>query len=551
MIPILRRELLQTLRTRQALALQLAVGLACALLVLVRWPTGEVADLSGARSLQVLRIVGYGLLAGVILLVPAFPATSIVREKTQGTLALLFNTPLSPLSIYAGKLAGVLGFTATLLVMTFPAAAGCFALGGAGSQGGILALYGVLGVAVLQFTTLALLVSSRAQSSDGALRVTYGLVLAVAVLALGPHAVMQGTTGPAAAAAYWLRSLSPVPAVMEVLGQGDVGSHGMSADTGAVGRYLLVASLASLACAVATVARLNQTMFDRARPAGVMTQDRSALGQAVRRVVFLVDPQRRSGGMSGWVNPVMVKEFRSRRFGRSHWTLRLVALSAILSLGLSYVAASGALGWGVETIGGLLVLLQVTLLIVFAPSLASPLVSAERESGSWQLLRMTPLSPGAILRGKLLSVAWPLLLLLCATLPGYVVIMITKPALAAQVQRVVICLALTAVFAVLLSAAASTVFRATAAATVASYVMLVAVCVGPLLVWLGREAPFGHAAVQAALTVDPVAAALQACETPGFTRYDLLPINWWVTGAACAVLLLFLVMRTWQLCRPE
>ena len=30
------------------------------------------------------------------------------------------------------------------------------------------------------------------------------------------------------------------------------------------------------------------------------------------------------------------------------------------------------------------------------------------ESGSWQLLRMTPLSGGKILRGKLMSVAWPL-----------------------------------------------------------------------------------------------------------------------------------------------
>src|SRR5260370_28112493 len=102
--------------------------------------------------------------------------------------------------------------------------------------------------------------------------------------------------------------------------------------------------------------------------------------------MFLVDPQRRSGTMRLWVNPVMVKEFRSRRFGRSHWTLRLIAISAILSLALSYIAASGALGWGVEAIGGPLVVLQVALLILFPPSLAAGLVSAEPESGSWELL---------------------------------------------------------------------------------------------------------------------------------------------------------------------
>ena len=83
-----------------------------------------------------------------------------------------------------------------------------------------------------------------------------------------------------------------------------------------------------------------------------MTEDRTGGERAVRRLIFLVDPQRRSSGTSLWVNPVMVKEFRSRRFGRSHWTLRLIALCAILSLGLSYVAASGALGWGIEFIGG-------------------------------------------------------------------------------------------------------------------------------------------------------------------------------------------------------
>jgi ABC-type transport system involved in multi-copper enzyme maturation permease subunit len=550
MNPIIRRELIDALRSRPAVAIQLGLAAACALLLLVRWPTGETADLSGARATQVLRVFGYGLLAGVLLLVPAFPATSLVREKVKGTLALLLNTPMSPWSIYAGKLFGVLGFTAVLLVMTLPAAAACYALGGSASRGGMLAAYGLLALAALQLSTLALLVSSRSQTTDGALRATYALVLTVGVLVLVPHALTRGGTDAIALAASWLRCLSPVPAVMEVLGQGGVGAAGMAEDSAAV-RYVLLASLSSIACALATVARLNHRLLDRPRAAGVMTQDRSLGSRWLRRLFFLVDPQRRSGSMSLWVNPVLVKEFRSRRFGRSHWTLRLLALCAVLSLGLSYVAASGALGWGIEAIGGALVLLQVALLVLFAPSLSAGLISSERESGSWQLLRMTPLSAGAILRGKLASVAWPLLLLLCATLPGYVVMMTIKPTLIVQVQRVVCCLLLTAVFAVLLSAAISTLFRSSATATTASYVALLAICVGPMLIWLGRDAPFGHATVQAVLTIDPVAAALQASETPGFTDYELLPANWWVIGSACVALLLFLGLRVWRLTRPE
>jgi fucose permease len=119
------------------------------------------------------------------------------------------------------------------------------------------------------------------------------------------------------------------------------------------------------------------------------------------------------------------------------------------------------------------------------------------------------------------------------------------------VQRVVICLGLTAVFTVLVSAAASTLFRSTAAATTASYLGLLAVCVGPLLIWLGREAPFGHSTVEAALMLNPLAATLQASETPGFVQYHLLPWNWWIIGSVCVALLALLGGRVWQLCRPE
>src|SRR5689334_9824359 len=133
MLPIIRRELLDVLRTRKAIALQLSLALGCALLVLVRWPSGVTTDLSGARAQQVLRVFGYGLLAGILLIVPASPATALVREKVRGTLALLLNSPLPPWSIYLGKLGGALGFAAVLLVMTLPAAAACYALGGSGS----------------------------------------------------------------------------------------------------------------------------------------------------------------------------------------------------------------------------------------------------------------------------------------------------------------------------------------------------------------------------------------------------------------------------------
>src|SRR5438093_4999089 len=282
MYPIIRRELLEWLRTRKALALQLGLGLICALLILVRWPTGGVGELSGARSSEVLRVFGYGALAGILLLAPSLPATTIVREKMSGTLALLLNSPLTGRSIFFGKLLGALGFTAILLVMTLPGAAACYALGGTTVRGGVALLYLVLALAALQVTTLGLLVSSRAQSTEAALRFTYALVLAVCVLPLAPHWLLQGSDPPLSEIVAWIRALSPIPAVMEVLGQGDVGGHGMSVGGGAIIRYLILAPLMSLLCAMATMTRLNHRMLDRARPPGVMTQDRPLIDRIFR-----------------------------------------------------------------------------------------------------------------------------------------------------------------------------------------------------------------------------------------------------------------------------
>src|SRR5262245_40572364 len=111
MNPILRRDLLEILRSRKALAFQFGLSLSCIFLVLLRWPCGNLSALCGDRSSQVLRIFCFGLLSGILVLVPAFPATSLVREKIGGTLALLLNSPMKPWSIYLGKLGAVIGFT--------------------------------------------------------------------------------------------------------------------------------------------------------------------------------------------------------------------------------------------------------------------------------------------------------------------------------------------------------------------------------------------------------------------------------------------------------
>ena len=549
--PLVQRELITALRQKRMLLLQCGMAAAFALLIIVRWPTDPRMASSGTRSQEVFRLFGYGLLSVLLLLLPVFPATSIVRERNSGTLALLLNTPLGAWRIFWGKLLGVLGLAGLMLVLSLPAASACYALGGISLSRHLLAVYLLLALVALQLAALGLLVSTYATTTDAAVRWAYGLVLLSSVLSLGPHQFLQGTESMLVDLADWMRCASPFASLMSLTGSGDVGAVGLISASNVPGRFVVVSLVLTAIYSAWAVSRLNHTIFDQARDQGTISDDQSFGTQLARRLVFLVDPQRRSRAIGPFINPVMVKEFRCRRFGRLHWLLRLIAICAVMSLGLTYATVTGTVDWGVDTIGGIMVLMQVALLVLITPSLASGLISTERESGGWPLLQMTSMSVLRILWGKLLSVLLTLLLVLCATLPGYLVMVYIEPGLKLQVERVVICLAATAGFAMLLSAAIGSLFRRTAPATAASYAALLAVCGAPLLVWLGRDAPFGHDTVERALLINPVAAALSVIRLSGFRDYQLIPGNWWFLGIGSVVCLLVLVIQTRRISRPQ
>lgn len=547
--PVVRREFFGILRSPKAFLALLGLTALFSAAVVMRWPSDATVDLSGSQSIQVLRIFGYGLLAGIVLLVPAFPATSIVNEKNHGTLALLLNSPLRPLSIYFGKLAGVLLFALLVLLASLPGAAACYAMGGIDLRSGLGLLYLVLVLLILQYATLAMMISSFVHTADAGVRITYAVVLGLLLLTLVPEAFFPGEEGWIAQVATWLTWLSPLPVVTEILGQGALGSRGLLQSANATA-FMAITLISSLVFAAVTISRLSYRIFDRSRSKGVITDDRGLLVRLIRRLFFIVDPQRRKPGIPWYLNPVMVKEFRSRRFGRSQWLFRLVAVCAVTSMVLTFAAATSVTSWGVETIGGIMVVLQSLLVIMMTPSLTAGLISGERDSGGWELLRLTPLSSARIVSGKLLSVLWTLLLVLMATLPGYIVMIYIRPQMAGQVNVVLICLAFTTIYTLAISAAIGSLFRYTAVATTVSYVIVMSLFLIPLMVWLGRDAPFGHQTVERALLINPTAAAMSVIETPGFENYNLLPLAWWVAGIVSLFMFLLFGLQVWRLSRP-
>jgi ABC-type transport system involved in multi-copper enzyme maturation permease subunit len=496
-------------------------------------------------------VISFGMVAAVALLVPVFPATSIVQEKRRNTLGLLLNSPLSPVDIFLGKLVATLGFVTLLLLVTLPAVSACHALGGLSFNDNILWLYVVLLVASLEFAAWALLVSSLATTTDGAMRATFGGVLLLTILSLIPHYFLDGSEGTLASLATHFRTLSPIPPILQIAGQSDPGSIGLLSQADHVTDFLISSAVVFCLCSVLAIRQLASPLLDRSRAAGTMTNDRPTGVKILRRLFYLVDPQRRSAGIPSFVNPILIKEFQCRQFGRSHWLLRLIAGCGLVSLTLAYATTLGSSEWGVEKIGAIIITMQVGLIVVFAPGISAGLISSERESGGWEQLRATPLSAGTIVRGKLLSVAWTLALLLMATLPGYGVMIWIKPVLREQILQIMISLVLAMLFAAMLSSAVSSCFRRTAPATVTSYLLVTALWGGSLMVWLGRDSIFGFGLVRSALAVNPLAAALSINRSPGFATYNLVPINWWLMGGGSLLCFLFLSIQTWRLSRPE
>lgn len=562
--PIIRRELLGLLRTPKAIAIQIGFVAAIVLLVVAVWPDNATVNLGGRQARQLLGVFVYGLLVSLMLLAPAFPATTIVRERQTGTLTLLLTSPLSPLAILLGKIISSMGFVVLLLVLSLPAAACCFVMGGVAWQTVAMA-YGVLFVVALQYATLGLAVSSKVKTTDSALRVTYGLILLMSVIVLGPyymaHGKMPAPGGPLIdIGVTWLASLSPIRAILEVLGQEQLGARGIEAGGGDVYRYLILAALSIAGSIAYTLARLQPHATDRPRDKGVVTDEEDKGTQRYRRVMYLwfFDPNRRSGEIADYENPVMMKEFRSRTFGRAHWMARIIGVALIVSIVLMLLSSmsvggteSGGQLASTEFMGGVMVVFQIGLILLLTPALASSIISGEVESGGWVLLQMTPLSAFRIVVGKVLSVAWTLLLILLATLPGYGVLLKIDDGQFDRVVNVLISLVITSVFALMVGAACSACFKRTAAATTAAYLILIGLSVVTLLPWLGEGTLFGRELVETVLWFNPLAAALNAMKMPGMEPYDLIPINWIILGAGSALCVAILWVRTWKLTQAK
>ena len=210
---------------------------------------------------------------------------------------------------------------------------------------------------------------------------------------------------------------------------------------------------------------------------------------------------RRSGPreFASAVATIMVKELRSRMRGRRAFivlTLYLAVL-ALITYGVYVVvapvarAAGGGLGMGQanasafigQSIFAVLSVFQLILVSMIAPAFTAGQISLEREKQTLDLLMTTPLRPGAIIIGKLLTALAFVILMIVAAIPICAIVLMYGGASVDDIVRQQVVLLAVAVGFGAVGIFASALTQRTQAATVVAYCTVLALTLGTAMVF--------------------------------------------------------------------
>jgi ABC-type transport system involved in multi-copper enzyme maturation permease subunit len=130
---------------------------------------------------------------------------------------------------------------------------------------------------------------------------------------------------------------------------------------------------------------------------------------------------------------------------------------------------------------------QYVLASLMAPSFAAATITGEKERRTYELLLATPLKPGAITMGKLVSSLAPLALLIVGSLP---IVMLCLPLGGVSFYEVLAAylgLIISIITFGMISVACSSYFTRTVASLVASYLLILPLALVAILIWMSLE----------------------------------------------------------------
>jgi len=205
---------------------------------------------------------------------------------------------------------------------------------------------------------------------------------------------------------------------------------------------------------------------------------------------------------SSAVTTIMVKELRSRMRGRRAFVVLTAYLSvlAMITYGVYAVVgpvaretAVGDLGFGLsqanasrligQSIFSVLSIFQIVLVSMIAPAFTAGQISLEREKQTLDLLVTTPMRPGAIIIGKLVTALAFVILMILAAIPITAIVLMYGGASIDDIVRQQVLLLAVAVGFGAIGLFASALVQRTQAATVITYCLVLALTLGSAMVY--------------------------------------------------------------------
>ncbi len=226
-------------------------------------------------------------------------------------------------------------------------------------------------------------------------------------------------------------------------------------------------------------------------------------------------PPRRSAPreFASAVATIMTKELRSRMRGRRAFVVLTLYLGllAFIAYGVYAVVApaareaAGGLGFAQanasaligQSIFAVLSILQLILVSLVAPAFTAGQISLEREKQTLDLLVSTPLRPGAIVVGKLLTALAFVVLTILAAIPITAIVLMYGGASIEDLVSQQILLLTTAIGFGAVGIFASALTKRTQTATVVTYSVVIACILGSAMLYgfwstlAARDDPFG------------------------------------------------------------
>ncbi len=545
MNPVLLKDLLGLLRLPRVAAIQIAFVAVLAFLVLMSWPQGGVLAVAAQGRDDMLLGIVVGQLVLLTLFVPGIAATAIVGERDANTFEMLYASRLSAGQIVMGKVLSAISFPLLLIITGLPFIALLVWRGDVNAEK-LVWSYAILVVSAIFLAMVSLGISAYSRQTSSALVVSYVVVLVLCGGVLVPASlILRDSTGLFAMLLHYARALSPVAAALSIL-RPDAGN----AQFGGRGdelypiwqAFLPLALLVTGACFAILVVKLRKPPAESDRmPGGAIAVENRSIG---RKVMFLIDDKKQRKPL-GSLNPVAAKERRTNALRSGRYMIRTFYASLVLSLGLAVMSLYG----GVEQkdllahVAAVLVSLQLGLIALIDPSLTSPAISTEVESGTFESLRLAPLGGGKIFWGKLIPSLPAAFLPVLALLPAYGAVYFVDPG---YQQRFIFLLPVVALAALLCCSAgimASSMFSNTARATVTAYLIVAGLFILPLLPYFAAGTQLGENVAAWGSMASPLVMALSLMPTGSQAVQALWREHLIVVGSLCILMLIIARVR--------